>query len=69
MMKGRDQLQAAKSDALFDVPDLRRTSGYAFWDRLRGRGCNAALCFSSDKEEQASEQKWRTVGTIRAIFC
>ncbi len=36
-----------------------------FWDRLRGRDVTPRYLSRLTKEEQASEQKWRTVGTIR----
>ncbi|SQC93961.1 Glucans biosynthesis glucosyltransferase H [Cedecea neteri] len=44
-------------------PDPWRTNPIGrFWDRLLGRETKSKF---SSKEEEASEQKWRTVGTIR----
>lgn len=39
--------------------------GWPFWDRLRGRDVTPRYLSRLTKEEQESEQKWRTVGTIR----
>jgi membrane glycosyltransferase len=39
--------------------------GWAFLGSAARTRCHAALSFSPDQEEQESEQKWRTVGTIR----
>ncbi|EHD0025608.1 glucans biosynthesis glucosyltransferase MdoH [Salmonella enterica subsp. houtenae serovar 50:g,z51:-] len=65
--EGRDQLQAmpkATRSSMF--PDPWRTNPVSrFWDRLRGRDVTPRYVSRLTKEEQASEQKWRTVGTIR----
>ena len=65
--EGRDQLQAmpkATRSSMF--PDPWRTNPVGrFWDRLRGRDVTPRYLSRLTKEEQASEQKWRTVGTIR----
>ncbi|EDI5712527.1 glucan biosynthesis glucosyltransferase H [Salmonella enterica subsp. enterica serovar Infantis] len=65
--EGRDQLQAmpkATRSSMF--PDPWRTNPVGrFWDRLRGRDVTPRYVSRLTKEEQASEQKWRTVGTIR----
>jgi membrane glycosyltransferase len=47
-------------------PDPWRTNPVGrFWDRLRGRDVQPRYLSRLTKEEQASEQKWRTVGSIR----
>ncbi len=47
-------------------PDPWRTNPVGrFWDRLRGRDVTPRYLSRLTKEEQESEQKWRTVGTIR----
>ncbi len=47
-------------------PDPWRTNPVGrFWDRLRGRDVTPRYLARLTKEEQESEQKWRTVGTIR----
>ena len=65
--EGRDQLKAmpeAKRSSMF--PDPWRTNPVGrFWDRLRGRDVTPRYLARLTKEEQESEQKWRTVGTIR----
>ncbi|MGM1299013.1 glucans biosynthesis glucosyltransferase MdoH, partial [Enterobacter hormaechei] len=65
--EGRDQLQAmpkATRSSMF--PDPWRTNPVGrFWDRLRGRDVTPRYLSRLTKEQQASEQKWRTVGTIR----
>lgn len=54
----------AKRSSMF--PDPRRTNPVGrFWDRLRGRDVTPRYLARLTKEEQVSEQKWRTVGTIR----
>ena len=63
--EGRDQLQAMPKATLFHVPDRRTNPVGRFWDRLRGRDVTPRHSSRLTKEEQASEQKWRTVGTIR----
>lgn len=62
--EGRSQLQA--------MPEVTRTSMHPepwrtnpigrFWDRIRGREAHAN---HGTVEQNAAEQKWRTVGTIR----
>ncbi|HAI50389.1 MAG TPA: glucan biosynthesis glucosyltransferase H, partial [Enterobacteriaceae bacterium] len=65
--EGRTQLQAmpkAKRSSMF--PDPWRTNPVGrFWDRLRGREVAPRYLSRLTQEQQASEQKWRTVGTIR----
>ncbi|QEM92127.1 glucans biosynthesis glucosyltransferase MdoH [Kosakonia radicincitans] len=65
--EGRAQLQAmpkAKRSSMF--PDPWRTNPIGrFWDRLRGREVAPRYLSRLTKEEQAHEQKWRTVGSIR----
>lgn len=65
--EGRTQLEAmpkAKRSSMF--PDPWRTNPLGrFWDRLRGRDVQPRYMSRLTKEEQASEQKWRTVGSIR----
>ncbi len=63
--EGRDRLRKAMPRFLRCFSDLANQPGWTFLGSSAWAGCNAALCFSSDKEERASEQKWRTVGTIR----
>lgn len=62
--EGRDQLKAmpeAKRSSMF--PDPWRTNPVGrFWDRLRGRDVTPRYLARLTKEEQESEQKWRTVG-------
>ncbi len=48
------------------IPDPWRTNPVGrFWDRLRGRDVTPRYLSRSTQEERESEQKWRTVGTIR----
>ena len=65
--EGRDQLKAmpeAKRSSMF--PDPWRTNPVGrFWDRLRGRDVTPRYLSRLTQEERESEQKWRTVGTIR----
>ena len=65
--EGRDQLQAMpKATRTSMFPDPWRTNPVGrFWDRLRGRDVTPRYLSRLTKEEQESEQKWRTVGTIR----
>jgi membrane glycosyltransferase len=62
--EGRPQLQAMpKATRASMFPDPWRTNPIGrFWDRLLGRDTKSKF---ASKEEEASEQKWRTVGTIR----
>jgi membrane glycosyltransferase len=47
-------------------PDPWRTNPVGrFWDRLRGRDVTPRYLSRLTKEQQANEQKWRTVGSIR----
>ncbi|PLP20034.1 glucan biosynthesis glucosyltransferase H, partial [Klebsiella michiganensis] len=65
--EGRTQLNAmpkAKRSSMF--PDPWRTNPVGrFWDRLRGRDVTPRYLSRLSQEEQESEQKWRTVGSIR----
>ncbi|MDU2941863.1 MAG: glycosyltransferase, partial [Enterobacteriaceae bacterium] len=64
---GRTQLHAmpkAKRSSMF--PDPWRTNPVGrFWDRLRGREQQPRYLSRLTKEQQASEQQWRLMGTIR----
>ena len=66
-MKGATQLHAmpkAKRSSM--IPDPWRTNPVGrFWDRLRGRDVTPRYLSRLTQEERESEQKWRTVGTIR----
>ncbi len=65
--EGRAQLQAmpkAKRSSMFPGPWRTNPIG-RFWDRLRGREVAPRYLARLTKEEQAHEQKWRTVGSIR----
>lgn len=65
--EGRTQLHAmpkAKRSSM--IPDPWRTNPVGrFWDRLRGRDVTPRYLSRLTQEERESEQKWRTVGTIR----
>ncbi|HAZ76827.1 MAG TPA: glucans biosynthesis glucosyltransferase MdoH, partial [Enterobacteriaceae bacterium] len=65
--EGRTQLKAmpeAKRSSMF--PDPWRTNPFGrFWDRLRGRDVPPRYLSRLTKEQQANEQKWRAVGSIR----
>ena len=65
--EGRTQLEAmpkATRSSMF--PDPWRTNPVGrFWDRLRGRDVTPRYLSRLTKEQQASEEKWRTVGSIR----
>ncbi len=64
--EGRDQLQAmpkATRSSMF--PILANQPGWPFLGSSAWAGCDAALCFSSDKRRAGERAKWRTVGTIR----
>ncbi len=54
----------AKRSSMFLDPWRTNPVG-RFWDRLRGRDVTPRYLSRLTKEEQESEQKWRTVGTIR----
>ena len=63
----RTQLEAMpKATRSSMSPDPWRTNPIGrFWDYLRGRDVTPRYVSQLTKEEQAHEQKWRTVGTIR----
>lgn len=70
--EGRDQLQAMpKSDALFDVSrSLANQPGWPFLGSSAWAGCNAALCFSSDKRRAGERAKNGVPSALyAAIFC